>query len=263
MSSRYRGTHRGRHARPSEAPLTQALSLVRRPAVTAGMALALVGTGAVGVGSNDAVADAQPFPLSAAASDQALLLARQGSADISRISSERAGANAQRAALTAKADAAAKAKADAAAKAAKAKADAAARVAKAKAQAVAKARVAAAQKAARDKKRASLLADAQADPRSAARELLSDYGFGGSSQWNCLNLLWEGESGWNFKAENSSSGAYGIPQSLPASKMASAGSDYRTNPVTQIKWGLNYIKQSYGTPCGAWDFWNNRSPHWY
>ena len=241
MSSRYRGTHRGRHARPSEAPLTQALSLVRRPAVTAGMALALVGTGAVGVGSNDAVADAEPFTLSAAATHLATLSAEQSSADSSRISSERAGANAQRAALSAKAQAAAEAKA----------------------QAVEKARVAAAEKATRAKKRASLIAGAQADPRSAARELMSDYGFSGSSQWNCLNLLWEGESGWNFKAENSSSGAYGIPQSLPASKMASVGADYRTNPVTQIKWGLNYIKQSYGTPCGAWDFWNNRFPHWY
>jgi hypothetical protein len=205
------------------------------------MALALVGTGAVGVGSNDAVADAEPFTLSAAATHLATLSAEQSSADSSRISSERAGANAQRAALSAKAQAAAKAKA----------------------QAVEKARVAAAEKAARAKKRASLIAGAQADPRSAARELMADYGFGGSSQWNCLNLLWEGESGWNFKAENSSSGAYGIPQSLPASKMASVGADYRTNPVTQIKWGLNYIKQSYGTPCGAWDFWNNRFPHWY
>ncbi|MEO6019380.1 MAG: transglycosylase SLT domain-containing protein [Knoellia sp.] len=252
MSSRYRGTHRGRHARPSEAPLAQALTFVRRPAVTAGLALALVGTGAVGVGTKDAVADTEPFTLSASAMSQAALSAKQNFADNSRISSERAGVNAQRAALSAKAEAEAKATADAAAKAAKAKADA-----------LAKARVAAAQKAARDKQRASLIAGAQADPRSAARAIMSDYGFSGANQWNCLNLLWEGESGWNFKAENSSSGAYGIPQSLPASKMASVGADYRTNPATQIKWGLNYIKQSYGTPCGAWDFWNNRYPHWY
>jgi hypothetical protein len=205
------------------------------------MALALVGTGAVGVGSNDAVADAEPFTISAAATSQATLNAEQASADSSRISSERAGANVQRAALSAKAAAAAKARA----------------------QVVAQARVAAAEKAARAKKRASLIASAQSDPRAAARELMSDYGFSGASQWNCLNLLWEGESAWNFKATNSSSGAYGIPQSLPASKMASAGADYRTNPVTQIKWGLDYIKKSYGTPCGAWDFWNNRFPHWY
>lgn len=228
----------------------QALGVVRRPAVTAGMALALVGTGAVGVGTNDAAADSEPFTLSAAAMTQAALSAKETLADGSRISSERAGVNAQRAALDARAQAEAKVKADAAAAAAKA-------------EAVAKARVAAAQKAARDKQRASLIAGAQADPRGAARALMGDYGFTGDNQWNCLNLLWEGESSWNFKAENSSSGAYGIPQSLPASKMATVGADYRTNPVTQIKWGLNYIKQSYGSPCGAWDFWNNRFPHWY
>ncbi|WP_353951072.1 transglycosylase SLT domain-containing protein [Knoellia sp. S7-12] len=261
--SRYRGTHRGRHARPSEGPLAQALGVVRRPAVTAGMALALVGTGAVGVGTNDAVADSEPFTLSAASVTQAALLAKESFADDSRISNERAGANAQRAALDAKAQAEAKAKADAAAAIAKAKADAAAKVAKAKEAALTKARVAAAQKAARDKQRASLIAGAQADPRSAARALMGDYGFSSDRQWDCLNLLWEGESAWNFKAENPSSGAYGIPQSLPARKMATEGADYRTNPVTQIKWGLNYIKQSYGTPCGAWEFWNNRFPHWY
>lgn len=252
MSSRYRGTHRGRHARPSEAPLAQVLTVVRRPAVTAGMALALVGTGAVGVGTNDAVADSEPFTLSAAATNQATQLAKESFADNSRISSERAGANAQRAALNAKTEAIAKAKADAAAKAAKAKAEA-----------LAKARIASAEKAARDKQRAAIISNAQADPRSAARELAaSEYGWGGS-QWNCLNLLWEGESSWNFKAENSSSGAYGIPQSLPASKMASVGADYRTNPVTQIKWGLNYIKLSYGSPCSAWNTWQSRYPHWY
>jgi hypothetical protein len=71
------------------------------------------------------------------------------------------------------------------------------------------------------------------------------------SEWSCLNTLWTRESGWNTYATNSSSGAYGIPQALPASKMASAGSDYRTNPVTQITWGLGYIAATYGTPCAA------------
>ena len=82
-------------------------------------------------------------------------------------------------------------------------------------------------------------------------------------QWGCLEQLWVGESDWEWNATNASSGAYGIPQSLPASKMASAGSDWQTNPITQIEWGLNYIKLSYGTPCGALNFWNNQSPHWY
>lgn len=251
MSSRYRGRHRGRHARPSEAPLTVALGVARRPAVTAGMALALVGTGAVGVSANDAVADSEPFTLSSAARNQATLVARESATDSARISRDRAGVNTQRAALDAKAQAEAKAKADAAAK-----------VAKAKAAALAKARAAAAQKAAREKARASAIANAQQDPRSAARALMADYGWG-DSQWNCLNLLWEGESSWDYTAENSSSGAYGIPQSLPASKMAKFGADYRTNPITQITWGLWYIDQSYGSPCAAWDFWNARFPHWY
>ena len=85
----------------------------------------------------------------------------------------------------------------------------------------------------------------------------------GLDQFGCLNSLWMGESGWRYTAENSSSGAYGIPQSLPGSKMGTVASDWRTNPVTQIRWGLKYIKSSYGTPCGAWGAWQSRSPHWY
>ena len=72
------------------------------------------------------------------------------------------------------------------------------------------------------------------------------------SQFPCLNKLWNKESGWNHRAENRSSGAYGIPQSYPGNKMSSAGADWRTNPATQIKWGLGYIKGRYNTPCGAW-----------
>ena len=71
-------------------------------------------------------------------------------------------------------------------------------------------------------------------------------------QMACLDKLWTKESGWNEKARNRSSGAYGIPQSYPGDKMASAGSDWQTNPVTQIKWGLGYIAQRYTTPCRAW-----------
>ena len=77
---------------------------------------------------------------------------------------------------------------------------------------------------------------------------------GSSSQFSCLDPLWNQESGWNVFASNPTSGAYGIPQALPGSKMASAGSDWATNPATQIKWGLGYITQIYGTPCGAWNF---------
>lgn len=70
-------------------------------------------------------------------------------------------------------------------------------------------------------------------------------------QYSCLVKLWERESNWRWNAENKSSGAYGIPQSLPGSKMASAGADWRTNPETQIKWGLGYISGRYNTPCAA------------
>jgi hypothetical protein len=78
---------------------------------------------------------------------------------------------------------------------------------------------------------------------------------------SCLVPLWEGESGWRWNAENSSSGAYGIPQSLPGSKMATVAGDWRTNPVTQITWGLGYISERYGSPCGAWSF--KQGHGWY
>jgi hypothetical protein len=94
-----------------------------------------------------------------------------------------------------------------------------------------------------------------ADPTAAqetAKELMPGFGFSVSSQWSCLYSLWEQESTWNVYAENPVSGAYGIPQSLPGDKMASVGADWQTDAATQIKWGLGYISQIYGTPCGAW-----------
>ncbi len=89
------------------------------------------------------------------------------------------------------------------------------------------------------------------DPRLIAKALLSTFGWD-ESQFGCLDSLWTRESGWNVHADNPSSSAYGIPQALPGSKMASAGSDWATNPVTQIKWGLGYIQDRYGSPCSAW-----------
>jgi hypothetical protein len=77
----------------------------------------------------------------------------------------------------------------------------------------------------------------------------------------CLDRLWTKESGWNHKAENKSSGAYGIPQALPGNKMAAHGADWRTNPVPQIAWGLAYIKNRYQTPCGAWAHFQRTN--WY
>jgi hypothetical protein len=90
--------------------------------------------------------------------------------------------------------------------------------------------------------------------------LMLDRGFE-ISQFPCLNKLWDKESGWNHRAYNESSGAYGIPQALPGSKMATAGDDWRTNPATQIKWGLSYIKGRYGTPCDAWA--HSQAVGWY
>ena len=87
--------------------------------------------------------------------------------------------------------------------------------------------------------------------KSVALDLIDqNYGWN-SSQVSCLNQLWNGESHWNFKAHNYRSGAHGIPQALPATKMEVLATDWRTNPVTQIKWGLAYIKARYSTPCNA------------
>nr|WP_318243770.1 ubiquitin-like domain-containing protein [Oerskovia gallyi] len=96
--------------------------------------------------------------------------------------------------------------------------------------------------------------------REIGRQLVAARGWGGD-QFQCLDRLWTKESNWNSSATNSSSGAYGIPQSLPASKMASAGADWKTNPATQITWGLNYIAGSYGTPCAAWG--HSQAKNWY
>nr|WP_199867019.1 transglycosylase SLT domain-containing protein [Nocardiopsis sp. TSRI0078] len=90
------------------------------------------------------------------------------------------------------------------------------------------------------------------DPKGIALEMVLAEGWGESQFHDCLEPLWEKESGWNPLAENPSSGAYGIPQSYPGEKMASHGDDWRTNPATQIAWGIDYIKGRYGDPCGAW-----------
>lgn len=91
------------------------------------------------------------------------------------------------------------------------------------------------------------------DPREMAQWMLDDYGWD-SSEFSCLEPLWMGESGWQVNATNPTSGAYGIPQALPGEKMATEGSDWRTNPQTQIAWGLSYIQDRYGSPCSALDF---------
>ncbi|GAA4480694.1 phospholipase [Microbacterium panaciterrae] len=96
--------------------------------------------------------------------------------------------------------------------------------------------------------------------RATAQQIMaSQYGWGGD-QFQCLNSLWNKESGWNYQAYNSS-GATGIPQALPGDKMASIASDWETNATTQITWGLGYISSVYGTPCSAWG--HSQATDWY
>ncbi|MFH8365875.1 transglycosylase SLT domain-containing protein [Streptomyces sp. NPDC018031] len=82
-----------------------------------------------------------------------------------------------------------------------------------------------------------------------------------ADQFQCFSNIVNHESTWNYRATNPSSGAYGLVQALPGTKMSSAGADWRTNPATQIKWGLSYMDGRYGSPCGAWSFWQQN--HWY
>jgi hypothetical protein len=101
---------------------------------------------------------------------------------------------------------------------------------------------------------------ASGSPRQIAEAMLGSFGWS-SSQFSCLDPLWEHESGWSVSAYNAGSGAFGIPQALPGSRMASAGPDWQTDAATQIKWGLRYIKGTYGSPCGAWS--HEQATGWY
>lgn len=94
-----------------------------------------------------------------------------------------------------------------------------------------------------------------AETQALARQMVA------GDQFQCFSNIVDHESGWNYRATNASSGAYGLVQALPGSKMASAYSDWQTNPATQIKWGLNYMNDRYGSPCGAWSFW--QANNWY
>ncbi|MET9516480.1 transglycosylase SLT domain-containing protein [Streptomyces sp. NPDC002994] len=99
-------------------------------------------------------------------------------------------------------------------------------------------------------------AAAATSPQSVARQMIPD-----AAQYACFDKIVEHESGWNPQASNASSGAYGLVQALPASKMSSAGADWKTNPATQIEWGLDYMNERYGSPCDAWSFWQSNG--WY
>jgi hypothetical protein len=138
----------------------------------------------------------------------------------------------------------------------------AAQHAKLKAEIVAAAKKAAEERAARARALANRgYEPGVTDPKEIARQILKNkFGYG-SSQFDCFDNIIMRESMWRVNATNPSSGAYGIPQALPGSKMASEGSDWRTNPATQIIWGIKYMKDRYGSPCSAWGF---KSSHgWY
>ena len=101
---------------------------------------------------------------------------------------------------------------------------------------------------------------ASGSPQQIAQAMLASFGWS-SSQFSCLDPLWAHESGWSVTAYNAGSGAYGIPQAQPGSPMASAGPDWPNNAATQIRWGLEYIKSTYGSPCAAWD--HEQATGWY
>jgi hypothetical protein len=170
---------------------------------------------------------------------------------------ESAAANAAVAKAAAQKAAAAKA---AAAKAAAAKAASAKAAAQQAAQEQAAQQRATQQQAAQQTTAQPATSAPSGSPQQIAEQMLSQFGWS-SSQFSCLQPLWALESGWNIYASNPSSGAYGIPQALPGSKMASAGPDWQSNAATQIRWGLTYIQGTYGSPCAAWS--HDEADGWY
>jgi len=101
---------------------------------------------------------------------------------------------------------------------------------------------------------------ASGSPRQIAQARLGSFGWS-SGQFSCLDPLWEHESRWSVTAANPGSGAFGIPQALPGSRMVSAGPDWQTSAATQITWGLRYIRDTYGSPCAAWS--HSQATGWY
>jgi hypothetical protein len=236
--SRYTPRHAPRHAHagPRRSPLGATL---RRPSVSSSLALALLATGAAGVHAAGAdQGDLAAFAITPEAATQATQQTDLAAADSARFVAERASLTTTSNAVQAKQLAAERARAAA----------------------LAQARREAAARAAREAQRKAIIANARSNPRAVARLMLADYGWS-DSQWGCLDSLWTRESNWSYRAQNASSGAYGIPQSLPGTKMASVAADWQTNPVTQITWGLRYIKNVYGSPCSAWA--HSQATGWY
>lgn len=250
MSASYRGRHHGgdRSAQAEGRARTTVQRLahsLRRPVASAAAILAVAAVSAAGSSETESYAAGASFTPSPMAVAQATELSHnRDDTDAALADARRSGV--QRAsALThhrkTVADAAVQARAEAAAE-------------------LVRARVEAAERVSRAKVRQGLLNRAQSDPKAVGQLLAADRGWQGE-QWDCLDSLWTKESGWRWNADNPSSDAYGIPQSLPGSKMSSMGSDWADNPVTQIRWGLQYISGRYGTPCGAWA--QSQAANWY
>ncbi|WP_031076439.1 transglycosylase SLT domain-containing protein [Streptomyces sp. NRRL WC-3742] len=215
------------HARRNSL-ITGVTTLVVASAATAALALP-------GVGNSTTVVAEAPV---AAVSVDGQPAAAQATADAA--ASQQAAQDAQAAqAAHAQAQAAAQAQAEA----------------EAKAQADAKAKADADAAASRSQQRQNLGNAYSGTPQQIAAQIVP------AGQLQCFSNIVFHESTWNPLAVNASSGAYGLVQALPGSKMASAGADWRTNPATQIKWGLDYMNSRYGSPCAAWSFWQNH--HWY
>jgi hypothetical protein len=275
MAKGYQGRHgAGAHRRPAaertQTPTHLLPGLLRRPLVSA--AAILAAAGACAAASSEAVPP--PAEVLVAASPGAVAQAAQLS-DNQGVTNNQGATSAavtavgisgvQRAAARTHREQAAKKAAKAAMNVArkaakKAAADAATEARRLEARALERMRAAATRRVARAKVRRELLDRAQSDPRAVGRLLAADRGWSGE-QFGCLNLLWTKESGWRWNADNPGSDAYGIPQALPGSKMSSAGSDWASNPATQITWGLQYISARYGSPCAAWA--HSRSVNWY
>ena len=250
MAKGYKGRHAGgaHQETPTDEPRASVHGRshnLRRPLVSAAVILAVAGVSAAG--SSDALPHASgpsftPSPMAVA--QAAALTHNTDDTNVALSAARRSGV--QRASVLTHDQ--------------KAAADALLQTRAKAAAALVQARAVAVQAVAREKTRQSLVAGAQSDPKGIARLLVSDHGWG-AGEFSCLVNLWTKESGWRWNANNGGSGAYGIPQSLPGSKMSSFGSDWATNPVTQIKWGLNYIAGRYGTPCGAWS--QSQAMNWY
>ncbi len=250
MAAAYQGRHSGEETpkAPAADPLTTTtrgfFHGFQRPIVSAAVILAVAGVSAAGPSEATTNASGPSY------SPSLMALAQSAELSHNRDDTDAALATARRAGVL---------RAAALTRFRGATADAVSRSRTREAIAARKAATAAADRIVREQQRQLLTDRARSDPKGIGRLLTSDRGWG-ATEFGCLESLWTKESRWSWSAANSS-GAYGIPQSLPGSKMSSAGGDWRTNPVTQIRWGLQYIANRYGTPCSAWS--HSRAMNWY